>query len=65
MIYLKCVNPIMGLETNRLYKVSEENSDFHTYYGFMMERFKPLSQVEVLIECHKRGITVADIKELK
>lgn len=76
MIYLKVNNRsensfgFQWLKPGRLYKIAENKvalSDpkFGTYNGIPKFYFDEISAVEALIECKKRGITVADIKEMK
>ena len=67
MIYLR-VKSNDG--SGRLYKIAKSRvalSDpkFGTYNGTPKFYFDEISAVEVLIECKKRGITVADITEMK
>ena len=74
MIYLK-VNSKASfgfryLKCGTLYKIEEmrvthnDSIKVGTYYGTPKFYFDEISAAEVLVECHKRGITVADIKEI-
>lgn len=65
MIYLKISNKSWMYGRGDLRKIKETRVNKDTYYGYAKYNFEELSNVEVLVECKKRGITVADIKEIK